>query len=109
MKLINQSTIWYLDITLFVLLAGGVIIYENMAKEIDKEEARELQFWIDNVAKRLEKGVPLRKINHDPVEIKQLQFDDPVISFHVKDTFAMHQQLQRVERHLKGSASYKID
>ncbi|HYF67506.1 MAG TPA: HAMP domain-containing sensor histidine kinase [Ohtaekwangia sp.] len=109
MKLINQFTVWYLIITLFVLLAGGVIIYENMAKEIDKEESRELQFWIDNIAGRLERGVPLRKINHDPVEIKQLQFDAPEIPFHVKDTFAMHQQLQRVERHLKGSASYKIN
>jgi len=109
MNLINKFTLWYLLITLLVLLAGGVIIYKNISEEINKEEAREIATWLDDIAHRIEKGVPLKKLNRDPVEIKLISPDAAIIPFYIKDTMAMHQQLQRIERHLKGSASYKIN
>lgn len=109
MKLINQFTIWYLGITLLVLLAGGLIIYHHVHQEIDKEEARDIHAWLDDVAKRIAKGVPVKKLNRAPVQIKLIDPDLPVIPFKVMDTIAMHRQLERPERQLKGSASYKIE
>ncbi len=108
MKLINQFTVWYLVVTVTVLCVGGVILYHNIRYEIDKEQSRELKRWLDQVAEKLDRGVPVEKLNKIPVEIRQLK-DTTSIAFHVIDTVAIHRQLQRPERQLKGIASYHID
>lgn len=109
MKIITRLTLYYLAITLVVLLVGGVIVYNNVQEEVDKEVALELRAWLDNAAHRIEKGTPIHKLNNDPVEIKTISAEAPGIPFRVYDTLAMHRQLQRMERHIKAEASYQIN
>lgn len=109
MKIITRLTLNYLAVTLAVLLVGGFIIYNNVQEEVDKEESLELKGWLDNTAHRIGKGTPLRKLNNDPVEVRAISADAPDIPFHIYDTLAMHRHLQRLERHLKAEASYRIN
>jgi signal transduction histidine kinase len=108
MKIITKFTLYYLAVTLVVLLAGGFIVYQNVQEEVDKEESLELKGWLDNTARRIEKGAPIHKLNNDPVEVRVAGAGLPDIPFHVYDTMAMHRQLERMERHLKAEASYRI-
>jgi signal transduction histidine kinase len=109
MRIIAKFTLYYLSVTLVVLLAGGFIVYQSVQEEVDKEEALELKGWLDNTAERLERGTSIRRLNHDPIEIKKVRANLPDIPFHSYDTIAMHHQLQRLERHLKAKASYHIN
>lgn len=109
MKLINQFTFWYLIVASLALGIGGFIIYKNVGREIDKEQARELKDWVDDVAAKIKKGTPIRKLNKPPVEVKILSDNAPLIPFTVSDTIAIHHKLQRPERHLKGTVSYRIN
>lgn len=109
MRIITRLTLYYLAITLVVLLVGGFIVYNNVQEEVDKEVALELRSWLDNAAHRIQKGTPIRKLNHDPIEIKTIDADAPEIPFRVYDTLAQHHQLQRIERHIKAEASYHIN
>lgn len=108
MKLINKFTIWYMSITTLVIVVGGLIIFKSIEHEIDKEEAFDLRDWIENTAGRLKKGHSPRRLARPPVEIRELDYDAPIRPFTTTDTVAMHEQLQQMERQLKGSASYKI-
>lgn len=109
MKLINQFTLWYLAITTIVLVIGSVIIFNSVEHEIDREESFDLRDWIENTASRIEKGHSLDRLNRTPVEITELDANSPIRPFHVRDTIAIHEQLQRPERQLKASQSFKID
>ena len=109
MKIITRLTLYYLAITLVVLLVGGFIVYNNVQDEVDKEVSLELRGWLDNAAHRIEKGTPIHKLNKDPIEIRVISADAPEIPFRVYDTLAMHRHLQRMERHLKAEVSYHIN
>lgn len=108
MSIITKFTLLYLIVTLIVLLVGGVIVFDSVQHEIDKEEALELRGWLDKTAERIGRGVSLERLNHDPVSIVILPPTAPETRFSIYDTVAMHRQLQRPERHLKASASYRI-
>jgi signal transduction histidine kinase len=109
MKLINKFTIWYLIITFAVLGIGGLIVFNNVQSEVDIEEARELHTWIDNAAAQLRKGKAVKQLHKDQIEVRVLDTDSPEIPFTSYDTLALHEQLQRMERHMKVKASYKIN
>lgn len=109
MKIITKLTLYYLAITLVVLLVGGVIVYNNVQEEVDKEVALELRGWLDNTAHRIQKGTSVHKLNNDPVEVRTIAANAAEIPFRVYDTIAMHRHLQRMERHIKAEASYHIN
>ena len=109
MKLINQFTLWYLAITTVVLVIGSVIIFDNVEHEIDKEESINLKDWIESTAGRIKKGHSIHRLNRTPVEIKELAFNSPTRPFETRDTVAMHEQHEHLERQLKASKSFKID
>src|SRR5690606_1778269 len=56
MKIITRLTLYYLGVTLIVLLVGGFIVYNNVQEEVDKEESLELKGWLDNTARRIQNG-----------------------------------------------------
>ncbi|MFO7258037.1 MAG: HAMP domain-containing sensor histidine kinase [Bacteroidota bacterium] len=109
MKIITRLTLYYLGVTLIVLLVGGFIVYNNVQEEVDKEESLELKGWLDNTARRIQNGTPPEKLNVDPVQVRIIDPSRPEIPFSVYDTVAMHRHLQRMERHLKAKASYHIN
>ncbi|WP_375585684.1 sensor histidine kinase [Cyclobacterium xiamenense] len=109
MKLINQFTIWYLGISVIVLLIGGVLIFYKLESEIDFEQGKELERQLDNYARRMEFMDNPARLKKDRLEIRELPLEAELIPFQVNDTLAWHEPLEQVERQVKAGRSYLIN
>src|SRR5690606_3934622 len=109
MKLINKFTLYYLGISSIVFLLGGVLIFKKLESEIDFEQGKELERQLDSYAEKLENGKPPSRLRNDGVEISELPLETALLPFTVGDTLAWHDQLEQMERQLKGSRSYLIN
>ncbi|WP_154855562.1 sensor histidine kinase [Cyclobacterium xiamenense] len=109
MKLINQFTIWYLGISIIVLLIGGVLIFYKLESEIDFEQGKELERQLDNYARRMEFMENPARLKKDRLEIRELPLEAAQIPFQVNDTLAWHEPLEQVERQVKAGRSYLIN
>ncbi|XZF15970.1 sensor histidine kinase [Chitinophagaceae bacterium MMS25-I14] len=109
MKLINKFTLWYLAIFAFVLLAGGVLIFHKMEREIEFQQSKELEKLLKHIAHKIELGIPYEKLIREEIDIHELSMNEKIQPVKLSDTIAMSSQLQRMERQLKASASYKIN
>ncbi|WP_209330290.1 sensor histidine kinase [Lunatimonas salinarum] len=109
MKLLNLLTALYVALTLLALAIGGFYVYRKLVSEIDFELGRELNRQIDAFAGRLEQGVMPEGLNSDRLEITQLPFDAPIEELYLRDTIAYHDPMNRHEKQLKASKSYKIN
>lgn len=109
MKLINIFTVWYLGISAIVLLLGGILIFHKLESEIDFEQGKELERQLDNYAGKLKNGKPPHRLEKEGLEISELPLETALLPFSVRDTLAWHDQLEQMERQLKGSRSYLIN
>jgi signal transduction histidine kinase len=109
MKLINIISLWFLGITLAALLIGTVVIYEKLGSEIDFELGMELNRQIESYANRISKGAPVSKLAYDRLEIKQIPTEWPIEDIWLRDTLAYHDPMNKEEKQLKASRSFKID
>ncbi|MEX2595239.1 MAG: HAMP domain-containing sensor histidine kinase [Anditalea sp.] len=109
MKLINIFTVWYLGISAIVLLLGGILIFQKLESEIDFEQGMELERQLDNYAEKLKKGKSPDRLQKERLEISELPLQTALLPFSVRDTLAWHDQLEQMERQLKGSRSYLIN
>lgn len=109
MRLINKFTVWYLAVTFLVLAIGGLIVFYNVQKEVDDEVTRELRSWLDNAAEQIKQNDSVSLQFRDQVEVREIGMNAPEVQLTSFDTIAMHKQLQRMERHQKVKASYKIN
>lgn len=110
MKLVNKFTIWYLAITTFVLLFGGVIVFYSVQAEIEKEVTRRLKRDIDHAVQRLESEVPIDSVINEHIAIKELAFDKALIPFNTSDSMANYSpSLRGLDRKFSVAASYKIN
>jgi signal transduction histidine kinase len=108
MKLINQFTLWYLCISAIVLLAGGMIVFYSVQREIIDEEGRRLQDTVKLIAGLLEKGTEIDDIAGHQVVIREMDPAAEEIPARIQDTIAWFEPHQHFERELRASASYKI-
>jgi len=74
MKLINKFTLWYLVITLLVLVAGSIIVFYNIRQEIRKSERKRLESIIEDAAGKIKQQEALHLIQTDHLKIKELNF-----------------------------------
>lgn len=110
MKLINKFTLWYLAISSIVFLLGGILIFKKLESEIDFEQGMELERQLDSYAEKLRNGKPPEHLKkHLLGEIYELPLEAAIQEFSVRDTLAWHDQLEQMERQLKGSRSYLIN
>ena len=109
MRLLNLLTAWYILITMVGLLIGGFLIYKKLEKEIDFELGRELDRQIDAYAQRVKAGVPPDRLNYDKLEIKEIPFNLPIEELSLRDTVAYHDPMNRHEKQLKASKSFKTE
>src|SRR5690554_4296959 len=110
MKLINKFTLWYLGISAIVFLLGGILIFQKLESEIDFEQGMELERQLDSYAEKLRNGKPPEHLKkHLLGEIYELPLEAAIQEFSVRDTLAWHDQLEQMERQLKGSRSYLIN
>lgn len=110
MKLVQKFTIWYLMITLLVLLIGGVILFFTIRAEVDFEEALMLRERLERAANRLERGGNPHYLKRRwSIEVWELDMAMPEIEFDISDTLAYHEFLQRPEKQVKVTISRKVD
>lgn len=109
MRLLNLLTAWYILITMVGLLIGGFLIYKKLDSEIDFELGRELDRQIEAYAQRVKAGVPPDRLNYDKLEIKEIPFNLPIEELSLRDTVAYHDPMNRHEKQLKASKSFKTE
>lgn len=115
MKLITRFIIIYLIVTIVVLGIGGLISYQLMKTEVDKELKFEFMERIDRVAYLIERGRDFHRDRHgreidgdQNLIIERLDYAvEPRIE--VKDTLIWHDRLEQNESNVKVSAYRNIN
>ncbi|PRY85513.1 sensor histidine kinase [Mongoliibacter ruber] len=108
MRLLNLLTAVYLIITLLAVIIGGYFIYRKLVSEIDFELGKELERQIEAYAERISNGVSPSALESDRLQITELAFDLKEEGLVLSDTIAYHDPLNREEKQLKASKSFKI-
>ncbi|WP_373521821.1 sensor histidine kinase [Aquiflexum sp.] len=109
MKLLNLLTSVYLIIIMLALLIGGFFIYRKLGAEIDFELGMELDRQIEAYAERIRQGIPPEALVNERLEIIELPIYIEEESLSIRDTIAYHDPLNREEKQLKASKSFKIE
>lgn len=109
MKLIDKFTIWYLVITAFVLLVGGILVFYSVQHQIIGEERRKLKDTINFIAEKLKEGETIDEVYGYQIVLQEIDLALPEISLQVVDTTAWFEPHGHDERELRAYASYKVD
>jgi hypothetical protein len=109
MKLINKFTSWYLGISAFVFLVGGILTFYSFESHIEIAQAKEQEKLLRHICQKIENGVPYEKLVREQLHIAEIPYNSPVKKVSLSDTLAWSPQLQRIDRQIKASASYKIN
>jgi signal transduction histidine kinase len=109
MRLLNLLTAIYLLLTLGALVLGGFFIYLKLEAEIEFEVGMELNEQIDAYAARIRSGVDPKALENEKLEIQSLPFHLEEEELSIRDTLAYHEPVNRVQKQLKASKSFKIN
>ena len=108
MNLIVRITIIFVLVSLVVFLVGGVISFDVMMREVNFEQRRFLIERLNGVERRLERRPVKDTINWTKLTIIPLmEQQEETTSF--SDTVVMHNQLERLEPHLRLDAIRNVD
>lgn len=95
MRLIIKTTLFYLLLASVVFGAGGVVAYNFIKEEVEKETDYELRARVEQLAYAMEEGVPERLLVNEKVTIESLERFNPVdTNFVFADTLASHPYLR---------------
>lgn len=109
MKLVHKFTLWFILITGVVLVAGGLIVFRSVQKEIDQEAIRRIKSNIDNVAEELKQGKRPDELESEYVNITEIDPLAPEIRLNVYDTMAVYRpRMRALDRKLTVESSYRI-
>ncbi|WP_194776230.1 sensor histidine kinase [Pararhodonellum marinum] len=108
MKLLNLLTSVYLIIIMVALLIGGFFIFKKLGEEIDFELGLELDRQIEAYAERIRQGVSPEALVNERLEIIELPIQLEEEQLNLRDTIAYHDPLNREEKQLKASKSFRI-
>jgi signal transduction histidine kinase len=109
MKLINKITLWYLVITLFTLLLGGVLVFYSVQQELKEENERLLKDAVEYIAGNLQKGLPVESLPEIHIVITKISLHAPPVRLRFSDTAVWFPPHQHFESALYASSSYKIN
>ena len=103
MKLLSQTTIYYLLLTLIVFGFGGIMTYQILQEEVDKETGWYLREELVYFMKAIERGSPVETFNNGKIKIEKLP---PSVTprenaTFFSDTLLFHPFIKRVELHKK--------
>ena len=100
MNLLIKISLLFAGASLMVFLAGGVISYQVMKREVDLEQRRFLEARFERLENMIERRQPEDSVVANQLLIVPLKSKvEERISF--SDTLVMHAQLNRLETHLK--------
>ena len=109
MRLVDKFTVWFLVITAFVLLSGGLIVFTRVQHEVDQEAIRRIKSHIDNIAVQLGKGTPAAELESENVRIVEIDPELSAIDLNVYDTMAVYRpNMRALDRKLTVESSYRI-
>lgn len=108
MRLLNILTLVYMLITLFATISGGYFIFRKLEAEIDFELGKELDRQIEAYAERIRNGVSPEVLVSERLEIKEIPLNLNEETLSLRDTVAYHDPMNREEKQLKASKSFKI-
>jgi signal transduction histidine kinase len=109
MRLVDKFTVWFLVITAFILLTGGLIVFTRVQHEVDQEAIRRIKSHIDDIAAQLKQGVPPDALQSENVRIVEIDRGLPVIDMNVYDTMAVYRpNMRALDRKLTVESSYVV-
>lgn len=109
MKLADKFTVWFIAITSFVLIAGGLMVFTSVQHEIDHEAIRRIKSHIDNIADELKQGKTPAELASVYVQIEEIDPALPPIDLNVYDTMAVYRpRMKALDRKLTVESSYRI-
>ena len=110
MKLINKLSLWYLGLTLVVIVIGGVFAYYQVKGEIDRAEIIRLQTLNDKIAEQIKSGHRLDiQTNGRPVEIVALDTSFTQNFSNTTERSFFNPDIQHKECRLTVNSYYKIN
>lgn len=110
MKLVNKFTLWYISITLFVMLIGGTIAYYRVKKEIDDGEIERLKNLNNKTAEQIRLGVATDlHTNGRPIEIARLDSNVVANTCEVEENSFYNPDINHRECRLTVNSYYTID
>lgn len=108
MNLIVRITIIFVLVSLVVFLIGGIISFNVMLREVNFEQRRFLVERLDGVEKRLERRPLEDTVSWTKLTIMPLsEYTEEWTTF--SDTLVMHNQLERMEPHLRLDAVRNVN
>ncbi|RED91787.1 sensor histidine kinase [Marinoscillum furvescens] len=109
MKLIIKITLLFVLISSVVFLIGGVITYEAMSLEIEKEEKFFLEERMESVLRYLGRRPAKERVVRDKLIIQPMDSLTAETDVVFSDTLVTHAMLQRMESHLKLDVIRKVN
>ncbi len=97
MKLLTQTTLSYLIITLLGFGIGGVYIYQILQKEVDQETDWYLLERLEEVYLAIEKGAPYESLTNEDLQINLMAPDHPETEAVFVDTLKLHTYTKQIE------------
>ena len=107
-RLIDQFTLWFLAVTVPVLLGGGILVFFIVQREIIREDSRRLRDTVELLAKNLREGTRLDQLDGYQVHIEERSYAAPPVPLRVTDTSVWFPPHGHYERELRAAASYKM-
>ena len=109
MRLVDKFTIWFLVITAFILVTGGIIVFTRVQHEVDQEATRRIKSHIDDIAEQLKQGVSPEELQSENVRIVEIDPEFAAIDMNVYDTMAVYRpNMRALDRKLTVESSYVI-
>ncbi|MEL6651146.1 MAG: HAMP domain-containing sensor histidine kinase, partial [Bacteroidota bacterium] len=97
MRLLTQTTLSYLLITLLAFGVGGVYIYQTLQDEVDQEMDWYLLERLGDLSLAIEKGAPINTLTNDDLQIRLMSPDHPEIKAVYEDTLMPHPYTKQIE------------
>lgn len=95
MSLIIKTTLFYLLLSMLVFGVGGVVAYNLIKEEVEKETDFELKVRVDQIIHAMQEGISERLLVSEKVSIVKVDHFNPVdTNFAFADTLAAHPYLK---------------
>lgn len=108
MKLILKITLLYLLLSLVVFIIGGLITFQVIKREIDREQERFLKEQLSYTERMILKKRPDKEFKRGKIHIIPLGVNYRETPIVFSDTLVMHSTLERVEPHMRLEVTKKI-
>jgi len=100
MNLITKTTLFYLLVTLIVFGAGGIMSFNILRQEVDRETDYYLREQVNFLFEAIERGSSIESLNHSNLKVAVYDTINPVHAKSIyKDTLAQHHYTKKLEPH----------